>query len=474
MQRPCKTRLTVGASLAILVAAAAMIKPDAVDAAEIVVVIPGIGGSELHNNNGQRIWPPLNPLQSANVVELMRDDVKVGDILRDIRIQNWNILSQYSDLIRFLDGLGFYERENALLTCPYDWRKGNAQAAEKLANLLDDAVQRRGATKINLIAHSMGGLVARYYLEKGDFDRRPGFAKVARLITLGTPHRGAPESVRYARGDERWLWLTAEGVKTLSADGRYPSLYELFPPQGEPFAWADTPGSEYEPIDIYNLPNELGLSASNLQAASTFHKALESGPKQGVRYFAFLGSQQTTAVALLVNESQGWSVFEKRQFHSGDGRVPTWSGTISGWQSFAVGGEHGDIYRSISLRETTARILGRHYRFSEPLPRLEMTVSPKVIDPGERCQVSLSTNDSIPLAGELRVERAAIDMSANTFHFEPVNLVLPIDLRSLQVSTLDLALDLPSMPGVYRVMFFGSEGDSQALDNEMVFIREQD
>jgi triacylglycerol esterase/lipase EstA (alpha/beta hydrolase family) len=61
-----------------------------------------------------------------------------------------------------------------------------------LAKHLDSAVKHRGAdVEISLVAHSMGGLVARYHLESGHFKGRPGFGRVRRLLTLGTPHNGA-------------------------------------------------------------------------------------------------------------------------------------------------------------------------------------------------------------------------------------------------------------------------------------------
>ncbi|CDG82028.1 esterase/lipase family protein [Janthinobacterium agaricidamnosum] len=54
--------------------------------------------------------------------------------------------------------------------------------------LLHDAVQRlcarSGSARVIIVAHSMGGLVARAYL------RRHGEARIARVITLGTPHHG--------------------------------------------------------------------------------------------------------------------------------------------------------------------------------------------------------------------------------------------------------------------------------------------
>ena len=49
---------------------------------------------------------------------------------------------------------------------------------------VDGLCARSGAAQVIIVAHSMGGLVARAYL------RRSGPAQVARVITLGTPHHG--------------------------------------------------------------------------------------------------------------------------------------------------------------------------------------------------------------------------------------------------------------------------------------------
>jgi triacylglycerol lipase len=56
--------------------------------------------------------------------------------------------------------------------------------ADRLAARIHDVLARTGESQITLIAHSMGGLVSRAYL------RKYGEAKVQKLITLGSPHRG--------------------------------------------------------------------------------------------------------------------------------------------------------------------------------------------------------------------------------------------------------------------------------------------
>lgn len=61
------------------------------------------------------------------------------------------------------------------------------QRGEQLAPQVDRALRDSGACKVNIIAHSQGGLDARYVISsKGYGDR------VAALVTVGTPHRGSP------------------------------------------------------------------------------------------------------------------------------------------------------------------------------------------------------------------------------------------------------------------------------------------
>jgi triacylglycerol lipase len=56
--------------------------------------------------------------------------------------------------------------------------------ADRLAARIHDVLAKTGVSSVTLIAHSMGGLVARAYL------RKYGGAKVQKLITLGSPHHG--------------------------------------------------------------------------------------------------------------------------------------------------------------------------------------------------------------------------------------------------------------------------------------------
>lgn len=170
---------------------------------QIAVVVPGLMGSELRLGNDV-IWPgPVSSLwlPYTKMAELTRDDLVATDVIRQVSFSR-----QYATLIDELTMCGFREtsRPPTLYVCPYDWRKKNELAAGVLAQLLDRVVEAHGsAAEIALVAHSMGGLVARYYLESGEFCDRPGFGCVKRLITIGTPHRGSPLALTAGLGMEK-------------------------------------------------------------------------------------------------------------------------------------------------------------------------------------------------------------------------------------------------------------------------------
>ena len=61
------------------------------------------------------------------------------------------------------------------------------RSARKVANKLEGLADQYGFSKIHLIGHSKGGLIARRYVQHYGGDRR-----VKSLVTLGTPHHGTP------------------------------------------------------------------------------------------------------------------------------------------------------------------------------------------------------------------------------------------------------------------------------------------
>ncbi|MGW1889460.1 esterase/lipase family protein [Streptomyces sp. NPDC002004] len=58
-------------------------------------------------------------------------------------------------------------------------------AAELLARHIEEICERTGHREVDIVGHSLGGLIARYYVQ-----RLGGDVRVHTLVTLGTPHGG--------------------------------------------------------------------------------------------------------------------------------------------------------------------------------------------------------------------------------------------------------------------------------------------
>lgn len=98
------------------------------------------------------------------------------------------ILNTYDNLWEALKLAGYEEGVN-LFAFPYNFRLSNSYTAELLKDKIDEVKDVCDCDRVDLITHSMGGLVARAYVELGDYEN-----DIDQLIFLGTPHKGASKS----------------------------------------------------------------------------------------------------------------------------------------------------------------------------------------------------------------------------------------------------------------------------------------
>jgi pimeloyl-ACP methyl ester carboxylesterase len=61
-----------------------------------------------------------------------------------------------------------------------------AEGADELGRHIEHLCEQTGHERIHVVGHSLGGLIARYHVQKQGGDRR-----VDTLVTLGTPHQGS-------------------------------------------------------------------------------------------------------------------------------------------------------------------------------------------------------------------------------------------------------------------------------------------
>src|SRR5262249_13669385 len=135
-----------------------------------VVLVPGICGSVLKHGD-TAIWPgtPLNVLFKSypeEYVELLRDsqELTATDVLRSVPLSVFGVniyhFDGYQSAIDALETMGFQESRETLLAWAYDWRRDIRVSAQALKDRLSFP-DFRGRT-IAIVAHSMGGLVARF------------------------------------------------------------------------------------------------------------------------------------------------------------------------------------------------------------------------------------------------------------------------------------------------------------------------
>ncbi len=100
------------------------------------------------------------------------------------------ILHSYDNIYNKLIQEGYTPNVD-LFKFPYQWRNSNIQNAQFLAEAISVVkAANHNWPKVDLIAHSMGGLLARQYIESDGYNFTND---VDQLITVGTPHKGAPK-----------------------------------------------------------------------------------------------------------------------------------------------------------------------------------------------------------------------------------------------------------------------------------------
>lgn len=192
-----------------------------------VILIHGLMGSTLVDaQTGKQFWPgSLGTMAFSNYRDLARMDpadregegLVPGGLFYGIASVDY-----YSELIRSLEQAGRFKRgqpgvavgqdRRRYYVLVYDWRRDNVEAARKLHALIDQIRidYQDQKLRVDIIAHSNGGLIANYYLRYGAIDVLDesefypwddGVKRIRRIAFLGTPNLGAVTSLeRLFRG----------------------------------------------------------------------------------------------------------------------------------------------------------------------------------------------------------------------------------------------------------------------------------
>lgn len=215
-------------------------------ARDAVVVLPGIMGSELVDTvTGKTLWglADLGWYVSAWTFGGALDDLAVTEAERDgavgrVRATRLLRLPAFAPFLRgvepyteLLAGLRrVVAHRDAVIEFPYDWRLSVDHNARLLATAAGEHLERwrahrsgSASAELVLVAHSMGGLVGRYFTEV-----LGGAADVRATVTLGTPFYGAVKAAAMLNsGRGAPLPMPARRLRRLAAT--LPGVHDLLP-----------------------------------------------------------------------------------------------------------------------------------------------------------------------------------------------------------------------------------------------------
>lgn len=345
-----------------------------------VVIIPGLMGTVLEQKDtGRRVWGDFLQLRALsphrNLLDPSRDGLELPTTSTNLRENRDSLvpggLLERMTIIPHLLSVRVYRRWVKILSSQgygagdidhprkgdkcfvffYDWRRDLVESAQLLSERIDAIRAAYGdpGLKVDLVAHSMGGLVARYYLLYGGEDvlgwpappepNLSGAAHVANLVLLASPNEGS------MKGFLAMLEGSRVGFRRISPLTlfTFPSCFEMLPSPGDPVfvdpeglpvptdlyapeTWASHHWSIYDPVVREDFRKEcvkrFGESAAPLftakydewgryleaalERARRFHRALDQDkrPEMPTRYHLFGGDCRMTLDRSVVVEAR--------------------------------------------------------------------------------------------------------------------------------------------------------------------------
>lgn len=329
-------------------AARAARAPQAPGGRPAVVLIPGIMGSELAQNE-DCIWVNALRLAAGGLGRLAIDQSGVSAI--------GLIDSAYGDLADYLADT--YDVHKF----PYDWRLSLRDEAKRLRDLITALLDERSNSKqpVCIVAHSMGGLLSRVFI--ADYPKvwarmceQPG----ARLVMLGTPNGGSHTICRLLTDREPLVQgLALADIKHSRKEivdivKRYPGVLQMLPNYQSEFdffdqaTWTALAGRDNGRWDP--------ALAADLQIARDTRELLDKQILPVERIFYIAGSAPETPARLIDHPppppphaddnwpatlADGALYFEASP--RGDGRVLWESGIPKGVNAWYAEAAHGDL-----------------------------------------------------------------------------------------------------------------------------------
>lgn len=241
-----------------------------------VIIVPGVLGTEISKpiaGGLEKLWLDLahnltdigddfmDALQLYNDLNPVYTSLVVGDVVRkatiDVILGDATFLDYSDGLIKEFEKQGYIEGEDLFLF-PYDWRFGVSEDnINKLKQKITDVLALSGESKVDIIAHSTGGLLVKKYVVDNPLENH-----IDKAVFVGVPNTGAPKAVKnFLVGDNFGNLLLADSqMKKLSRN--FPVAYDLSPSE----QYFNTKGSYIKIIPkplFASTPKDLNFEESN-------------------------------------------------------------------------------------------------------------------------------------------------------------------------------------------------------------------
>jgi pimeloyl-ACP methyl ester carboxylesterase len=284
-----------------------------------VLIVPGIMGSQL---GLARTQPLPNDIVWLDPLDIQRGRLAALSLSAAAPIVPLGVvLFSYLRLKLHLRAQGLTVEFH-----DYDWRQPVADSGRALAERL----QALRPARVAIVAHSMGGLVSRAALARGNTRH------IERLVLLGTPNGGSFAAVQALRGSYAVVRKVARLALEASAESlatdvfsTFPSLYELLP--------AGSGGTNL--FDARTWPADGPQPRPALLEAARSLPGQLAPPDERFAIIAGVGEETVTALRLRGAE------FVYTLTRGGDGTVPLASALLPGVRSVCARVAHSELTR---------------------------------------------------------------------------------------------------------------------------------
>ncbi len=266
-----------------------------------VLFLPGIKGSRLYDEEGEKLWEPfgngdVEALMLDEDGKSMRDDIRTepGDIVDRVA----GLIDIYGSFADFMDELVEDGVMNAWEPFAYDWRLSlpdivsagfeyerpipTATRVEYLLSSVTYLAQTSKTGKVTIIAHSNGGLVAKELMRS--LGPRESAKYIDDVIFVGVPQSGAPQALAallygYEEGTPTFLPSIVSTHTARAFAENAPMGYHLLPSEG----YFDTAGREHPVVAFgdgraYEIERgAYGGSVDSFEELASFARAEEGG-----------------------------------------------------------------------------------------------------------------------------------------------------------------------------------------------------